>query len=374
MDTATISVLRRPESITDATTAKRDGARTLTVSATYTLSESGRKASLLAGGNGRAEQTIELDVPSNRLHLVIVDPDGTARLKIRPRYDVRPDGRVVQIDTLPVYDKPPAIDELFLAAAKNHELERAYIAQGGRRARQREALREVRARLAETFLTSPEQRALLDPPPEPKRCYLEGPDGRVLFDASRDDGLAHEVPAEAYRRFRADERVRHQRNAEERVRRLAVQEEKMRFIADWIAAHGTRDQQERQAKGLLPFFEAREAIADEAFASLRDWPLYVRNGPALMQAHLRRYPEYEHAVITERELAVADADAVQATAAQWARAQEARSILPDATVTLRSHRLTWRKHPEAPAMTLYGLLVVRIVGPFVLRREFAVPQ
>jgi hypothetical protein len=43
-------------------------------------------------------------------------------------------------------------------------------------------------------------------------------------------------------------------------------------------------------------------------------------------------------------------------------------------VTLRTHRLTWRRHPEAPTLTLHGLLVVRNVGPLVLRREFAVPQ
>lgn len=78
--------------------------------------------------------------------------------------------------------------------------------------------------------------------------------------------------------------------------------------------------------------------------------------------------------ITERDLAVTDENAVQASAAQWARTQEARAILPDASVTLRSHRLTWRRHPEAPALTLYGLLVVRTVGPMVFRREFAVPQ
>jgi hypothetical protein len=93
-----------------------------------------------------------------------------------------------------------------------------------------------------------------------------------------------------------------------------------------------------------------------------------------MQAHLRRYPDYKDAVMTERDLAVADDNAVQATAAQWARAQEARAILPDATVTLRSHRLTWRGRPEAPALTLYGLLVVRRLGPIIVRREFAVPQ
>jgi hypothetical protein len=374
MDTATVSVLRRPELVTTDGVTRTEAVRKLTVKAIFLLSESGRKASLLEGGDGRELQTIDVEVPVNRLHLVVVDPDGKARLKLRPRYDVRPDGRVVQITTSPVYDRPPTIDDLFLAAAKNHELERAFSAQGGRRARTLTALREVRLQLAETFLATPEQRSRIHPPPEPKRCWLDGPEGRVLFDADRDEAAARQVPAEAYRRYRADQRARRHRNSQERTRRLAVNDEKRRFVAEWIAANGTPEQQERQAKGLLPFDEGREAMADKVFEPLRDWPRYVRNGPALMQAHLRRYPEFNDVVITERELAVSDDNAVEATAAQWARAQEARAMLPDATVTLRSHRLTWRGHPEAPALTLYGLLVVRTFGQIVLRREFAVPQ
>ena len=196
----------------------------------------------------------------------------------------------------------------------------------------------------------------------------------MLFDANRDEGMLREVSAEAYRRYRADQRVLRDRNSQERRRRLAVRDEKARIIAEWIAANGSPDQQERQAKGLLPFHEAREAIADRIFEALRNWPRYVRNGCEVMQSHLRRHPEYKDALITERELAISDDNATQASAAQWARAQEARALLPDATVTLRSHRLTWRKHPEAPGLTLYGLLVVRTCGPIVLRREFAVPQ
>ena len=375
MDTATVSVLRRPELVTADGVTKTEAVQKLTVKAIFLLSESGRKSSLLAGGDGRELQAIDVDVPANRLHLVVVDPDGKARLKLRPHYDVRPDGRIVQISTPPIYDRAPTIDELFLAAAKNHELERAFVAQGsGRRARSKTALREVKLQLAETFLATPEQRARIHPPPEAKRCWLDGPEGRVLFDANRDEGIVRELPAEAFRRYRADQRVLRDRNSQERKRRLAVRDEKARIVAEWIAANGSPDQQDRQAKGLLPFHEAREAIADKMFEPLRDWPRYVRNGTEVMQAHLRRYPEYNDAVITERDLAVSDDDATQASAAQWARAQEARALLPDATVTLRSHRLAWRQHPEAPGLTLYGLLVVRTFGPIVLRREFAVPQ
>jgi hypothetical protein len=374
MDTATVSVLRRPELVSDATPLKAESARTLTVEALYTLSENGRKASLLHGGNGRAVQQLTVEVPANRLHLVSVDAEGTARLKLRPRYDVKPDGHVVQIDAAPIYEQPPTIDELFMAAAKNHELERAYYAQRSTRARRRDAQHDLRAQVAQTFLTDPAQRALLHPPPSPKRCYIATAQGRLLFDADRDEGAARDVPAEAHRRFRADERTRRERNTQERARRLALHEEKKRFIAEWIAAKGTPEQQARQAAGMLPMAEAIEAIGNEAFAPFREWPLYVRDGAATLQALLRQYPQYHRAVVTPLDLAVTDEDAVEATADQWARAQEARAILADATVTLRTHRLTRRRHPEAPTLTLHGLLVVRNVGPLVLRREFAVPQ
>jgi hypothetical protein len=89
---------------------------------------------------------------------------------------------------------------------------------------------------------------------------------------------------------------------------------------------------------------------------------------------MRQKPQSHDAAVTPLDLAVTDEDAAEATADQWARAQEARAILADATMTLRTHRLTWRRHPEAPTLTLHGLLVVRNVGPLVLRREFAVPQ
>ena len=374
MDTATVSVPRRPELVLEASPLKADGARQLTVEALYTLSESGRKASLLNGGNGRAMQQLTVDVPANRLHLVTVDAEGLARLKLRPRYEVKLDGHVVQIDAPPFYDQPPTIDELFMAAAKNHELERAYFAQRSTRARRRDAQHDVRTQAAQTFLTDPDQRALLHPPPSPKRCYMATAQGRLLFDADRDEGAARDVPAEAHRRFRADERARRERNTQERARRLALHEAKKQFIAEWIATKGTPEQQARQAAGMLPMAEAIEGIGDDAFAAFREWPLYVRDGAATLQARLRQYPQYHDAVVTPLDLAVTDEDAAEATADQWARAQEARAILGDATVTLRTHRLTWRRHPEAPTLTLHGLLVVLNVGPLVLRREFAVPQ
>src|SRR5574339_62312 len=82
---------------------------TLLATATYLLSEDGRKASLLAGGDGRSLQQVTLQVPANRLHLVSVDKQGVARLKLRPRFEIDGERGVVRIDAAPVYDQPPTI-------------------------------------------------------------------------------------------------------------------------------------------------------------------------------------------------------------------------------------------------------------------------
>jgi hypothetical protein len=349
-------------------------AATLTVQAAFTLSENGRKASLLAGGNGRADQILEVTVPKHRLHLITVDVDGQARLKLRPRYDTQPDGRIVKIDAPPVYDRPPTLEELFLVAAKNHELAAAFQGQQRRRGRDRETQRELRAQLAQAFLSAPDQRALVHPPPTSQRCYVMWEHRRILFDAERDEPPARDVPAEAQRRFRADERATRERNAQEHARRVALHEEKKRFIADWVATNGTSDQKARQLAGLLPMPEVIEAIADAALVPLGDWPVYVRNGAEVLQAHVRRTPQYGDAVITSGDLAVVDRDATEATAEQWARMQEMRAALPDATVTLRTHRLSWKADPKAPSITVYGLVVTRPVGPFVVRREFSLTK
>src|SRR5881398_721919 len=75
---------RTPLHAEDGTDTARatDISRTLAVTATYLLSEEGRKASLLTGGDGRAVQELMIEVPANRLHLVSVDSNGVARLKL----------------------------------------------------------------------------------------------------------------------------------------------------------------------------------------------------------------------------------------------------------------------------------------------------
>jgi len=373
MEAATAIQLSRAPSPHDITAPGEaaGSSQMLSVSATYLLSEQGRKASLLAGGDGRAVQELMLQVPASRLHLVSVDANGVARLKLRPRFQLDGERGVTRIDALPTYDAPPGLDDLFQEAARNHQLEEAFhVARRAARTNRLDADRQQRTRIAQAFLDDRNQRALAHPAPTEKRCYLSTLHGRLLFDVHSDDeALARQVLAEAHRRFRSDLRERKERNRQARAAQLAVHDEKKNYVAEWIAAHGTPEQRERHAAGMLPIDEAIDAIADAAFAPLQDKPRYSRDGFARLQKHLRQFSE-DAAVLTASNLTVSNSNARQATPAQWAFMQDIKRALPESTVLLREHRLTWKQNPHAPALTVISVLVTVRHGPFLLRREY----
>ena len=350
-----------------------EAARTLSVTASYLLTEDGRKASLLEGGDGRALQQITLQVPSNRLHLVSVDKQGVARLKLRPRYEVDGERGVVRIDAAPVYDRPPTIEELYRAAAKNHELEATYfVSRDGMRSKRSAADRALRESVADTFLKDRGQRAVVHPAPTPKRCYLEFENGRLLFDVATDVGCAKDVPAEAHRRFRDDLRQRDDRNRQERAAQLALHEEKKRFIAEWIATNGTEEQRLRHADGMLPMDEAIEGITDEAFEAASDMPLYTHDGATRLHEFLRKATGLNDVTVSAADVLVRSVHAVKATAGQWSVIRHLRELLPDANVVLREHVLRSKRHDGVEPLTVFGVLVTKKHGPFVLRREYVV--
>ena len=316
-------------------------------------------------------QQIALQVPANRLHLVSVDKQGVARLKLRPRFESNGDRGVVRIDAAPLYDAPPTIEELYRAAATNHELESAYYAERtADRVKRRESDRELRERLAEAFLADKGQRAVAHPPPSPKRCSVITGGGRLLFDVATDQGLAKDVPPEAHRRFRADLSAKQERNRQERAAQLALHEEKKRFIADWIAQHGSDEQKVRQLAGVLPMAEAVEALTDHVFAPLADRPRYLRDGAERLTARLAQSSEYTGASVNQSDVAVRSVNAQMASADQWAVVQQCQALMPDATVVLRVHRIGFKTDKGVPELVMFGVLVTLKHGPFMLRREY----
>ena len=350
--------------------------RALRVTVTYLLSEQGRKASLLAGGDGRAVQQITVTVPAARLHLVSVDPKGVARLKLRPSFELDAQQRVIIKDTPPTYDAPPTPDDLFREAARNHQLERAYhLERSAEKAKHREVDVDLRTEVAQGFLNDRTQRAVERPTPAPTHCFLIAEGGRRLrFDVSLDEGSARDVPLEAYRRFTADLRARRERGRQQRFMDATQYDGKRQFIAEWIRTHGTSDQQARHAAGVLSMEEPAQAMADEAFAVLNDQPRYVGIDDARLQAHLRLCPGYAKAVVTSADLTITVTEARSATAAQWDRMQQLKALVPDAEVILRAHKIGSKPHADAPTLTAFGVRVTRKVGPFILKREYAAPD
>jgi hypothetical protein len=343
----------------------------LTATATFLLSEEGRKASLLSGGDGRAVQSIALDVPANRLHLVSVDRLGVARLRLRPRFEIDNDQRVVRIDSAPAFDAPPVADELLRLAARNHELEQAYhSARTAAASTRHDAQRELREGVAQAFLADPSQRAVAHPPPTQRRCWIQAEDRRIVFDVAEDPVLAKDVAPEATRRFRADQRAKREQNLEERAKQLALHEEKKRFVAEWIAANGTADQQTRQAAGVLPMTEAIAAISDVTFQRAVDRGRYVRDGAGRLLDLLMRIPEHADATVVAADVIAETSIARTATAAEWAVVEELRNSFPGATVTLMGQRLRWRRAPAAVEARESFVAVSLKLGPLVLRSEF----
>jgi hypothetical protein len=349
--------------------------QTLTATATYRLSEQGRKTSLLAGGNGRGVQEVTVPVPVSRMHLVSVDAEGLARVRLQPRFFLNGEQQVVRNDEPPIFDTVPSVDELLSEAARNHQLESVYKSAAAEEKRQRQDQSlELRQRLAQEFLADPQRRARVHPRPTPRNCHVLVKTTVVRFDARTDVGVARQVPPEAYRRFCADERERTQRGHEEFTRGYAVHEEKKRLIADWVAKYGSPSQQERHAAGLLPIAEVLEGMADEEFAAAVSRPRYVADGIERLQAFLRQHPQYAHVIVAKPELEVRTERAEAATEAQWSMLSELRAMFPAADVTLQRHTLTWLRDSSAPTLTIYGVLVRRRIGPFNIRREFVAPS
>lgn len=348
--------------------------QTLKVTVIYGLSEAGRKALLLSGGDGRARQQMSIQVPSARLHLVAVDAAGVARLKLQPRYELAESDRVLRHDGPPIYDIPPTIDDLYRDAARNHELERLFLAQRQAwRGQRREADRERRATAAREFLSNVAHRAIVHPAPTPKRCFIQTSTGRLMFDVTSDTGIAKEVPPEAHRRFRNDLHTRRQRNLTERAEQLELHEQKKGAAAAWIASYGTADQRSRAAAGVLALDEVLTAMTDDAFRAAIDIPLYERDGAARLQAHLRTNTGDPDLIVAAADLEVISVDAASATSEQWSLMSRLQTTFPDASIKLREHRLRSRRHSATAPLVLFGILVTRRVGPFSLRREYAAP-
>src|SRR5690606_29348812 len=147
------------------------------------------------------------------------------------------------------------------------------------------------------FLADATQRARRRPTPTPQRCLIDTPDGHLVFDVRHDRGTARLVPPEAYRRWRADVRAREEWRQQETAAQIAAHARKKQAVAEWVAQHGTPEQQARHAAGLLPMEEVIEAMADQVFEAGSGFERYACDGAARLQEQLRQLPQYANVVV-----------------------------------------------------------------------------
>jgi hypothetical protein len=345
----------------------------LTVTAVYHLSEAGRKASLLAGGDGHTVQRITVEIPANRLHLVSVNGHGIARLKLRPRYELDAEQQVTCIDMAPIYDHPPTIDELLRQAARNHQLERAYHAKRTiARDERSDTDRVRRTEIALAFLADKSQRALIHPSPTPERCYLATRYGHLRFDRIVDTGPAREIAKEALRRFRADVKANRERRAHERAEHVRLRDERWTTMIGWVDEHGTPDQKSRLNARLLPPSEIKDAMADQAFRALSHLPRYMHDGPERLRAHVEQWLGRKRQHVSDKDYVVFGHQVRTITDRQWAMLEEIRAAVPDTHVDLHLREFVWRRNPGVPRISQLTAVVTKKIGAVVLRREYLV--
>jgi hypothetical protein len=345
------------------------------VSATYWLSEAGRRSSLVTGGNGRARQRLMIRVSAADMELVHVDPRGRASLRLSPRFVQHPQtGRWQRVDEPRLFDHVPPVDDLLAEARTVHDARQQYDAQRvSERSIRETAILAAKTALAQQFLADPNARAIPYPAPNKIRAWLSGPNQRrVQFRAGDPEPLCR-VPAEARRRFERDQEQRRAVKTQRRTEQEHHEQAKRATLTAWVQAHGTDDQRRRFAAGLLPIDELREAITDHFFAPLAAFPVYVLDGLERLHARFREDPRYAGVSVAPEELGVSNQPAGQATPAQWQRMAELRAALPGANVYLRKHTIAWKADPAAPTAHTHSLLVTLKFGALTLRRAYAAP-
>lgn len=375
------------------------------ITITYGLTERGRKAALLAGGQATETVTVrgEATLTPEDVERLVIRPDGTTYARQCTKSvgwgehgahvyaEVAPStrGYILALDT---YHATPA--ELLPALGEEWQRRQAEIAQqvaeaAERKRQQEEQEAERRAkRLAAAAPVLAAWRAD-ETSMDVRESYSRG---EIVVDSAGGervtirptDGLSDYpgILAEARRRAALTEaRVARERQEEE-DRKAAAALAKLEHLRDWIRDSGTDDMRERQAAGaaraagkpeseegyrllclgLVPQAEVMDAIKAQIFAAF---------GPDLEFRKLR-CSELDHASECDgRECSYDSEEALDVPPDVWAAMKRLRAIAPTgAELEARLHTATCDEC-EATA-TRYGVLVRLQSGPLTFHREFSI--
>jgi hypothetical protein len=221
----------------------------MTIKINYRLSETGRRASLLAGGTGRERQSIEVAATPELLAIASIDADGAASYDLTDEYLHGVTHRSPSVDSL-VED--PSAEALKVAAARKAGKERAEAERLMRVSEQRaiadreHAERKDRiTRVVDLMATIPASEWALH------TTYGKTPYLREVTPNPGPDHVsakADELPTEA----RASAEIELSRRQKEEADRKAA--EAAAVIAErdaWILAHGSTRLQKGFAAGLV---------------------------------------------------------------------------------------------------------------------------
>jgi hypothetical protein len=342
--------------------------RTIKALAVVQLSARGRRASLLAGGDGRALQRLHVDVPPSAVDLIRVNRRGEASLVLGPRIVALPNGRLRRLREPMLYDAPPTNEQLLVDARAVAALREAYVTQ--------RSLAYVAAKeaFAQEFLQDAARRAIVHPPPTAQRCAFRTEHGVLVFRHT-DAGAAAVVPVEAHRRFRADLAERARRNQSQAARDMAIHQAKHLSMARWIEQHGSADQQSRLAAGRLSDAEMYEAIADDVFGPLQAWPRYMHDARGDLLTCYREVDASAPGDIPAAQVKVESTVVVHLSADQWSQLAAMQAAVPEAVMTVRRYRIYWSDRPARhdPHVIQFAVLVKYRLDPLTIVRSYMLP-
>jgi hypothetical protein len=141
-------------------------------------------------------------------------------------------------------------------------------------------------------------------------------------------------------------------------------------IASWVEKNGTDNQKKRLSVNLLPDDEIIDAIRDEAFASMSDFPRYEKLTSFDVDCLCGEYDEKKATFSAD--------DSSSATAEQFDLIEKIKTLLPSAQITLRVHTAYCERCNEDDdvdsdgEIKRYSLKVGLTVGEFYFTREYAV--
>lgn len=316
----------------------------------YYLSEQGRKDSLRQGGDGKRQQFTLGIVSPNDLEVFVVDEDGGISFDatVAPKtFEVDNKHRwalvnkavsKVSVSVIEVlWDVVPTWDDLLQFARWTHDIRKQ---QDDEQYLEWEAEEAAKERAAYAFLADPNARA-------------EKVSEDYVTIAGHDFWSTEE-------RVVVEARARFLRDAEE------LKKANRATLAEWTAEHGTDNQRQRLAAGLLPWKEVYEAAEEHLYAPLSTFPLYRRFQVEQVCHCLEAGAEKACKVKFQ------SVDAVELTADEWDRYSKIRAGVPNANFQLREHRAECQIG-FGPEMRR-GVIVKMSLGKLTFKREFALTE